>query len=96
MKPRVYPYFQLITWGTHSEAEAWAAHLKAMGVPGALVARSLYDEDMKQTRQYSVWRAGEEATSDSFFCTPNSKLLKGDVVETWLGFEDTIKEGCAL
>ena len=90
MKPRVYPYFQLIMWGSYSEAESWARHLKAVGVPGALVARSQFDERMEQTRQYSVWRAGAEALADHSLCSPNNKRIKDDVVEEWLGFRELI------
>ena len=95
MKPRTYPYFQLIMWGDHTVIEAWQQHLKAVGVPGAVVARSLHDEDMRQTRQYSVWRAGAEAVGDEVHCSPNSKPIKGDIIDEWLGFSGLVKGGVA-
>ena len=95
MKLRTYPYFQLITWGDYATVESWMAHLKAMGVPGAVVARSLHDDDMRQTRQYSVWRAGAEAVGDEVHCSPNSKPIKGDIIDEWLGFSDLAQGGAA-
>lgn len=93
MKLRTYPYFQLITRGDYATVESWVAHLKAVGVPGAVVARSLHDDDMRQTRQYSVWRAGREAVGDDVYCSLNSEPIKGDIIDEWLEFSALINGG---